>query len=116
MSTQILTQVISGRLDLISLPKINLQKIWISGFILTSLLLVFYVFQISEITQASFLISEQGQKISALYRLNKGLESNLSQKNSSANLETVLKKFNYEKVSKVYYIQILDNGMAVKTE
>lgn len=114
MSAQILVQVISGKLDFINLPKISLRKIWVPGFILITLLLMFYIFQISEITQATFFISKYEQEITGLSRQNKDLEANLSQEKSLSNLEIAIRKLNYEKVNKVYYIQILDGQVAAK--
>lgn len=112
MSTQVLIQSISE----ISLPKINLRKIWIFGFILITLLLVFYIFQISEITTATFAISKQEQEITRLLQQNKDLQIGFSKENSLANLETILNGLNYEKVNKVYYIRVMDSQMVVNPD
>lgn len=114
MSAQVLIQSVSNKLDLISLPKIGLRKIWLFGFILITSLLIFYIFQISEITKASFSVSQQEREMIKLSQQNKDLEAGLSQENSLANLETVLKKLNYEKVNKVYYIKVIDTGVAAR--
>lgn len=110
MSTQVLAQAISG----INLPKINLRKLLISGFILITSLIIFYIFQISEITKFSFSLAKYELEISALAGDNKNLEIGISQKNSLSGLEEVLSRLNYEKVSKIYYIRILDGQVAVR--
>lgn len=110
MSTQVLIQSISE----IRLPKINLRKICISGLILITAFLVFYIFQISEVTRAGFLLSEQGQEVILLSQQNKNLEIAILQNNSLPDLEAVLKKLNYEKVDKIYYIKSADGQVAVK--
>lgn len=110
MITPSLAQSISG----ISLPKINLLKICIFWFILIASLVVFYIFQISEITKASFSIFAHGREIPALSQENKNLEARVFQEQSLANAEAISKNFNYEKVSNVYYIKVMDNEMAVK--
>lgn len=110
MSTQVLIQSISE----ICLPKINLRKILIFGFILIISLVIFYIFQISEVTKASFFVSRYEQEIPALSQQNKDLEIRIFQGKSLANTEAILKKFNYERVSKVYYVQVIDSGIAIK--
>lgn len=114
MTAQVLTQTISEKINLIAFPKINLGKIWIAGFILITMLIVFYIFQISEITKASFSASNHEQEIFKLSQQNKNLEFSLSRENSLVNLEVVLKKLNYERVDRVYYIKVIDKGVAAK--
>ncbi len=88
MSTQVLVQSISA----ISLPRISFRKICIFGFILAAFLLIFYIFQISEVTRASFFAVKYEGEITSLLQQNRNLETNLSKGNSLANLETVLKQ------------------------
>lgn len=114
MSTQFLTQVISGSIGFVAFPKINTRKILASGFVLISAILVFYIFQISEITKTASLVSGYEKEITILSQQNKDLEMNLSRGNSLTDLEIAINNFNYEKVGKVHYIQIMDSGMAVK--
>lgn len=110
MSTQVLIQSISE----INLPKINLRKALISGFILITILLIFYIFQISEITRSSFSISLYQREMTGLAKQNKDLEISISQKNSLSNLEALLSNLNYERVNKIYYIRVSDGQVAAK--
>ncbi|MBI2626028.1 MAG: hypothetical protein HYW69_00335 [Candidatus Nealsonbacteria bacterium] len=96
------------------LPRINLRKIWIFGFILITALLIFYIFQIGNITQTSFLISQHEKEVVLLSQQNKNLEFVISQTGSLASLEDILSSFNYEKVGKINYIQILDGTVLAK--
>ena len=107
---QVLTQSIVS----VVFPRISLRKIWVASFIVITSLIIFYIFQISKITSASFSVSQYEKIITQLSQENKNLEINLSQINYLANLENILKKFNYEKVGKVYYIRMADDKMAVK--
>ena len=113
MSAQILTEAISEKLDFISLPKIHLGKILIFLGILTVSLAVFYILQINKITKAAFFIYGQEKEIVVLSQQIRGLEADLSRGNGSADLEAILKMSHYEKVGKVYYIQVMDNSVAV---
>ncbi|MBI2450569.1 MAG: hypothetical protein HYV47_03485 [Candidatus Nealsonbacteria bacterium] len=107
---QVLTQSIVS----VVFPRINLQKIWVASFILITSLIIFYIFQISEIASSTFHISSYEQSIAQLSQNNKDLEIKLSQLNYLTNLESILQNFNYEKVGKVYYIRIIDGQMAAK--
>lgn len=114
MSTQFLTQAISEKIGFVALPKINIRKMWALGLIPIAAILVFYIFQISEITKAVSLISKYEKEITALYQQSKELEAGLFSGNSLTDLDSALNNLNYEKVSKVYYIRVMDSEMAVK--
>lgn len=114
MSTQFLTQVISEKIGFISFSKINMRKMPVFGLIPVAAILLFYIFQISEITKDVSLVSKYEKEIAALYRQNNELEEGLFKGNFLIDLDTALNNLNYEKVSKVYYIQIMDSEMAVK--
>lgn len=96
------------------LPRINLRKVWISGFILVTLLLIFYISQIGNITRTSFLISQLEKEAVLIGQQNENLEFTISQADSLASLEAVLSGFHYEKVGKVNYIQVLDGTVLAK--
>lgn len=84
----------------------NLKKIGILGFIVFMSLLVFCIFQVNEVTKASFYIFSYQKQIAELGRESKSLETNFSQVNSLVNLEILLDKYNYEEVGKVHYIKV----------
>ena len=104
----------SEKLDFVVLPRINLRKIFIPGLILVGSLIIFYIFQINEVTKTSFLIYKQEAEIAAVSQQILDLEAGLSAENSLISLENIFHELNYEKVSKVHYIQVPDNGVAVQ--
>jgi len=89
--------------------KLNLKVIWILGFILLSVLLIFYIFQVNLMTKEIYLIQKYQRNINYLSRENKTLEINLSQQNSLSNIETLVKALNFEKADKIRYIQVLES-------
>lgn len=113
MSTQALNQAILEKY-LVSLPKIDLRKVWIFGFIAIASLLLFYIFQISEITKDSSSVSHYEKQIVQLSLDNKNLEMSLSRANYLANLENILKELDYRNVGKIYYIRASDGRVAAK--
>ena len=111
-----IAQAVSGKLDFIVFPRINMRKIWIAGFIITIALLMFYIFQISNVTRAGFLVYKHEREIAVISQQARDLEAGLLAENSLSNMESLLEGPNYEKVSKVYYIQAMNDGMAIKHE
>jgi len=53
-------------------------------------------------------------EIEQIYEQNKDLEITFSQKNSLKNSENLLKDLNFEKVTKIDYIRILETAVAAK--
>lgn len=94
--------------------RFNTKAFWILGFLLIAPLLIFYIFQVNAVTKTSFLILSYEKKVTLLSQENKNLEINFSQVNSLANLETLLKNSNYEKIDKVHYIRVLEGTVVAK--
>jgi len=81
-------------------------------FILILALLVFYIFQVNALTKETYLIQSCEEKLSQLSGENETLEVNFSKVNSLANIENYLQNQNFEKVSQVKYIHILESSVA----
>lgn len=94
--------------------KFNAKSFFAFAFTLFVFSLIFYIFQVNEVTKASFFTSNYENKINILIQENKNLEIKFSQINSLANLEILLRDLNYEEVGKIHYIQILENTVVVK--
>ncbi len=92
------------------LPKFS----WGFAFILTAVLLVGYIFQVTQATEAGFLISNYEKKITGLAQESKILESDFQRTNSLADLETVLSSLSYEKVAKIHYLRVLSTQVVAK--
>lgn len=114
MSANTLSQVISQKLVAFSFPQFDLRRAWIVLAAVVISLLVFYIYQIKEATKFGFYVFQYEKEIAMLSQENKNLEVNFSQNNSLANLENLLKRANYEKVSQMRYIHILEGQVAAK--
>ena len=84
------------------------------GFSLIISLIGFYIFQINEVTQMSFTVATCERQIADLNKESKNLELSFSGLSSLASLEILLATQSYEKVDKVYYIQVPVGTVAVK--
>ena len=69
-------------------------------------LLVFYIFQVNDKTRASFLIDNYEKQVVEISQKSEMLETNFSNLNSLAALETILNDLNYEQVGQIHYIRV----------
>lgn len=88
------------------------KLILVLNFISILVLLVFYIFQVNALTKETYLIQSCQKKLSQLSAENETLEVNFSRANSLANIEDYLQNQNFEKVSQVKYIYILESSVA----
>ena len=115
MTTHTLTRsIVHTRLPLIRLPKLRLRIFGILGFCLILSLLMFYVFQINETIRGGYLIKNYLKKIDRLSQENKLLEINFAHISSLGNIEDKTKELNFEKITQIKYIQILESPLATK--
>lgn len=81
---------------------------------LMAVLLVGYIFQVVQATEAGFLISNYEKRITDLAQASKILESDFQRTNSLASLETVLSNLSYEKVGEIHYLRVLSTQVVAK--
>lgn len=81
-------------------------------FISILALLVFYIFQVNALTNETYLIQSCEEKLGQLSGENETLEVNFSKANSLTNIENYLQSQNFEKVSQIKYIYILESSVA----
>lgn len=93
---------------------LNLKICLFSLSILVGALLMLYVFQINEITKISYLTKIYEKQIDEISQENKNLEISHSQLSTLENIETLVQNSNFEKVTQIKYIQILDSTVAAK--
>jgi len=94
--------------------KFSLKAFWIITLILIGTLLIFYIFQINEMTKGIYLLKIYERKIADLSKENKTLEITSSQLNSLENLEGLVKNLNFEKIDKIHYIRVLESQVVTK--
>ena len=114
MTNNILTLNFSFIRPLVLRWKLSRKTVGFLGFSLIISLIGFYIFQVNEVTQASFTIATCERQIADLDKESKNLELSFSGLSSLSSIETLLATQGYEKVDKVYYIQVPVGTVAVK--
>ena len=94
--------------------KINLKFFWVFNFVIITSLLVFYVFQVNELTRESYLIKDRIKMLESLSQESKVLEINFAQSSSLENIKKMAEELNFKKTSTVKYIQVLEGVLVTK--
>jgi cell division protein FtsL len=89
--------------------RFSFKLFWIIFITLIITLPIFYIFQVNDLTSKTYQIRDSQKKINELFSENEGLEIKLSKLNSLVNIETLIKKFNFEKADRIHYIQISES-------
>lgn len=71
---------IQTKIDAIDMPQVNWKSVCIAGFLMSLSLLIFYVWQVNNLTKVSYLMSGYEKQISALSDENKNLEISFCRK------------------------------------
>lgn len=75
-------------------------------FIVTAIIVLtgFYVFQVSEMSRISYLVSSAQGEIDSLKKENSGLKLSISQNKNLMTVEDKIKEKGYDKVGKINYM------------
>jgi|SRR3989344_1571470 len=95
-----------------SFPTINPKMLLYAMAALVFMLLLFYVWQINELTRGSYAIDQYSRQVNQLMSQNKDLEVNLAQTSFMGESLAKIEALNFKKATSVRYIQILDTSLA----
>jgi len=84
-----------------------------SAFIVILPLLVFYVWQVNDLTKGSYLINSYQKQITQLSTENKNLEVSFAESSFLGQALVKIRALNFQKTTSVKYIQIPDNSVAI---
>ena len=104
--------LIQNRVSEISLPKINWKPICFFGILISLVSLIFYVFQINELTKGTYLIRNYDSQLNSLSQENINLETSFAQINFLAAAQQKSAEMDFQKTTAVKYVQILNNSLA----
>ena len=96
----------------IDLPLINWKLVCVIGFFMTLSLLVFYVWQINDLTRGYYLINNYEKQVGRLTDENKNLEVSSAESSFLGQALLKIQALNFQKTISVKYIQIADSSVA----
>ena len=85
-----------------------------TGILMSSALLVFYVCQINDLTKGYYTINGYQKQINMLSEENKNLEISFAENSFLGQALLKIQALNFQKNSSVKYIKILDNSAEAK--
>ncbi|MFH1656607.1 MAG: hypothetical protein ABH956_02425 [Candidatus Nealsonbacteria bacterium] len=94
--------------------KIILRMFLILSFLSISVLLLFYIFQVNSEVSGRYLIQKYEKDLTKIIGESQGLEMSLIQSNSLDNVMGSMESLNFVKISKIYYIKVLNNQVVKK--
>ena len=104
---------IQNKVDSVDIPAINWKAVCFMGFFISLALLVFYVWQINDLTKGSYLMNSYEKQISKLSEENKNLEISFAESSFLGQAVEKIQALNFQKNTSVKYIQIPDNSVAI---
>ncbi len=103
---------LQAKINSVSLPEINWKAVCFIGFFMSLALLVFYVWQINDLTRGSYQINSYEKQISKLSDENKNLEVSFAESSFLGQALEKIQALNFQKTTSVKYIQISDSSVA----
>lgn len=96
--------------------QINWRKLYYVVFYLSAILLflflVFYVFQINELTKGNYVTKNYDKEVKTLSDKNATLETIFAEVDFLGDVQKKAGEMNFEKVKAIKYIQVLDSFLA----
>ncbi|MCX6718602.1 MAG: hypothetical protein NTY81_03335 [Candidatus Staskawiczbacteria bacterium] len=113
LNYSIVQKKIQAKVDSVEVPSVNWKAICFAGFFMSLFLLVFYVWQINDLTKGSYLMNTYEKQISQLSDENKNLQISSAESSFLGQAVVKIQALNFQKTSSVKYMQIPDSSVAV---
>lgn len=102
----------SGHTIVLPVPQVNWKPFYITMMVVLSLVLVFYVFSVNELTRGVYTIKNYNQQIGSLLKENKVLANSFSNNNFLIKTQERAEQLSFQKTSNVAYVQVLETTLA----
>jgi len=106
------TAVLTSYIDSVEMPTINWKAVCFAGLIMSLFLLVFYVWQVNDLTKGSYLVNSYNKQISKLSDENKNLQVSFAESSFLGQALEKIQALNFQKTTSVKYIQVLEGSVA----
>jgi hypothetical protein len=97
---------LQAKIDSLNFPAVNWKAVCFAGFFMVLALLVFYVWQINDLTRGFYLTNTYEKQINKLSEENKNLEISFAENSFLGQALEKIKALNFQKATSVKYIQI----------
>ncbi len=104
---------VQAKVEAMEMPSVNWKAICFAGFFLSLIMLVFYVWQINDLTKGYFLVNSYENQVNKLSAENKNLEVVFAENSFLGQVEQKVQAMSFEKTTSVQYIHIPANYVAV---
>ncbi len=104
---------LQSKVNSIDLPIVNWKKVCFIGFFISLALLVFYVWQINDLTRGSYLSNSYEKQITKLSDENKNLQVSFAESSFLEQALVKIQALNFQRTTSVKYIQIPDISAGV---
>ena len=99
--------------SVLRLPRVNWKLICFFGALFSVLLLVYYIYQVNQLTLGIYTIKNYEKKIETVSKENSSLESTFAESSFLGGVMEKTQKLNFQKTTAVKYAQILENSVAI---
>lgn len=106
------TATLVAKIESIDLPAANWRKICFVGFLAAAMLLIFYVWQISQLTEGYYLVNNYQSQIKDFSEENKNLQAAFAESSFLGQAQEKIMAMNFQKTTAVKYIQVSDVALA----
>ena len=110
MTTAVLNYL---KVDSIDLPRVNWKAVCFLGFFISLFLLVFYVWQINDLTRGFYLMNSYEKQINKISEENKNLQVSFAESSFLGQALIKIQALNFQKTISVKYIYIPDSSVAI---
>jgi len=100
-----------NKISAISFPEVNWKLFYTIGILLFSLVLVFYIYLVNDLTKGVYSIKNYNKEINNLLQENKILSSNLTNNNFLLKTQEKATQLSFEKTKDIKYIQIIESPL-----
>jgi hypothetical protein len=104
---------VQSKVNSIEIPQVNWKAVCLVGFFITLSLLIFYIWQINDLTKGYYLTNSYEKQIGQLSQENRNLEISFAESSFLGQALEKIQALNFQKTVSVKYIQIPEGALAI---
>ena len=92
--------------------KIHWKAMYLVAMASCALMLVFYIFEINQLTQGSYLIKNYNKEIKSLLTQNRDLQASFAEASVWGGIQNKAQSLDFQKTMDVTYVKVLQSSLA----